>query len=347
MSEHLATVRARAPLRLGFAGGGTDLSPYCDEFGGAVINFTINRFAFAFVSLRRDRKIVFRAQDQRYEETFEDPSELENAKLPLHRGVYQRMVRQFNGGDDLGVTITTAVEAPPGSGLGSSSALVVAMVDAFRALLDLPLGQYDVAHLAFEIERVDLGFSGGKQDQYASAFGGTNFMEFLANNRVIVNPLRLSTRVRNELESSIVTCFSGKSRDSATIIDAQRGSMLKHSAQTTDAWHRLKQDAIEMKGAVLHGDIQEVAEILDRSWVSKKQTAISVTNEHLDSLYALAKGNGALAGKVSGAGGGGFMMFIVRPEDRFHLVEALSGAGALAASVVFTDDGCQSWKTHG
>jgi D-glycero-alpha-D-manno-heptose-7-phosphate kinase len=346
MSEHLATVRARAPLRLGFAGGGTDLSPYCDEFGGAVINFTINRFAFAFVSLRRDRQIVFRARDQHYEERFDSADELASARLALHRGVYERIVRQFNGGEPLGVTITTAVEAPPGSGLGSSSALVVAMVDAFRTLLDLPLGQYDVAHLAFEIERVDLGFSGGKQDQYASAFGGTNFMEFLANSRVIVNPLRLSSRARYELETSIVTCFSGQSRDSARIIEEQRSSILSHSAQTIEALHRLKQDAVEMKGAVLHGDIAQVGDILDRSWRSKKQTAHSVTNEHLDSLYALAKGNGAIAGKVSGAGGGGFMMFIVRPEDRFQLIEALSAAGGSAASVVFADDGCQSWKVH-
>jgi D-glycero-alpha-D-manno-heptose-7-phosphate kinase len=346
MSEHSTTVRARAPLRLGFAGGGTDLSPYCDEFGGAVINFTINRFAYAFISPRTDGRIVFRSRDQRHEESFES-GEVGAAALALHRGVYERIVRHFQNGEPLSVTVTTAVEAPPGSGLGSSSALVVAMVDAFRALLDLPLGQYDVAQLAFEIERVDLGFSGGKQDQYASAFGGANFMEFLAGNRVIVNPLRLPSRVRNELECSLVTCFSGQSRDSASIIAQQQTAMLSHENGALDALHRLRQDAVDMKGAVLQGDLGEVASILDRSWASKKATASSVSNARLDELYDLARRNGAIAGKVSGAGGGGFMMFLTDPDDRLRLIEALSATGAAASSVVFTDTGCETWRANG
>lgn len=344
MKDRVELVRARAPLRLGFAGGGTDLSPYCDEFGGAILNFTINRFAYAFVSERDDGRILFRSKDQGVEESFSHADEVAGAKLALHRGVYQRMMRQYAQGKPLSLTITTAVEAPPGSGLGSSSALVVAMVDAFRAYLDLPLGQYDVARLAFEIERVDLGFSGGKQDQYASAFGGANFMEFFGDGRVIVNPLRLPVRIRNELEASLVTCFSGRSRNSASIIDQQRSAMAHPATGALDALHRLKQDAIEMKGAVLQGDLAEVARILDRSWASKKATASAVSNAHLDELYEFALRSGARAGKVSGAGGGGFMMFVVEPEDRLQLVEALNGAGARASSVVFTEAGCEAWR---
>jgi D-glycero-alpha-D-manno-heptose-7-phosphate kinase len=337
-------VRARAPLRLGFAGGGTDLSPYCDEFGGAILNFTINRFAYAFLARRDDGRVVFRSRDQGIEEVFENADQVAGAKLALHRGVYQRMIRQFSQTEPLSVTVTTVVEAPSGSGLGSSSALVVAMVDAFRAYLDLPLGQYDVAHLAFEIERVDLGFAGGKQDQYASAFGGANFMEFFGDARVIVNPLRLPVRIRNELESSLVICFSGRSRDSAAIIDQQRIAMAHHATGALDALHRLKQDAIEIKGAVLQGDLAEVARILDRSWASKKATASAVSNAHLDDLYELARRNGARAGKVSGAGGGGFMMFVTAPEDRLTLVDALNATGSRASSVVFTDLGCETWR---
>src|SRR6516164_91323 len=177
------TIRARAPLRLGLAGGGTDLSPYCDEFGGAVLNSTIDRFAYAFISPRNDGKVVFRAKDLGREEVIEVAAKLPHATLLLHRGVYERLVRDHNSGQAIAATITTTVDAPLGSGLGSSSALVVALVDAFRALFGAPLGQYDVAHLAFEIERLDLGLAGGKQDQYASAFGGTNFIEFLAKDR--------------------------------------------------------------------------------------------------------------------------------------------------------------------
>ena len=236
------------------------------------------------------------------------------------------------------------MDAPAGSGLGSSSALVVALVDAFRAFLGLPLGQYDVAHLAFEIERIDLGFSGGKQDQYAAAFGGANYIEFLPNDRVIVNPLRVPSSIRNELESSLVICFSGRSRDSATIIDQQTSAMVNHTGGALDALHQLKQDAMEMKRALLQGHITEMARILDHSWTSKKATASAVSNAKLDELYDLARRSGAIAGKVSGAGGGGFMMFMSTPEDRLHLIGQLNAAGARASPVKFTERGCEAWQ---
>jgi D-glycero-alpha-D-manno-heptose-7-phosphate kinase len=340
------TVRARAPLRLGLAGGGTDLSPYCDEFGGAVLNTTIDRFAYAFISPRDDGRIVFRAKDLGREEVLESAVELARARLLLHRGVYERMVREHNHGRPIAATITTTVDAPLGSGLGSSSALVVALVDAFRALFGAPLGQYDVAHLAFEIERLDLGLAGGKQDQYAAAFGGTNFIEFLANDRVIVNPLRVSDGARNEFESSLVICFSGRSRDATEIIEQQTAGMVDHSARAIAAMDRLKADAIEMKNALLAGDIREMARILDDSWSAKKMTAPGISTDRIDQLYELARVNGALAGKVSGAGGGGFIMFVVHPEDRLGLLDALNAAGGRASPAKFTERGCETWQVR-
>jgi len=227
------TIRARAPSRLGLAGGGTDLSPYCDQFGGAVLNTTIDRFAYAFITPRDDGKVVFRAKDLGREEVLEAAPRLPQASLQLHRGVYERMVRDHNGGRAVSATITTTVDAPMGSGLGSSSALVVALVDAFRVLFGAPLGQYDVAHLAFEIERLDLGLAGGKQDQYAAAFGGTNFIGFLAKDRVIVNPLRVSDSARNEFESSLVICSSGRSRDVTVIFEQQTAGIVDQSARNS------------------------------------------------------------------------------------------------------------------
>src|SRR6516225_10647146 len=241
-----ATIRARAPLRLGLAGGGTDLSPYCDQFGGAVLNTTIDRFAYAFISPRDDGKEVFRAKDLDREEMLAAAPRLPQASLLLHRGVYERMVRDHNSGEAIPATITTTVDAPMGSGLGSSSALVVALVDAFRAFLGVPLGQYELARLAFEIERLDLGLPGGRQDQYSAAFGGTNFIEFLGPDRVIVNPLRISDNIKNELESSLVVCFSGGSRDATTIIAQQTAGVTDHSRSTITAMDRLKADAIAM-----------------------------------------------------------------------------------------------------
>ncbi len=336
--------RARAPLRLGFAGGGTDLSPYCEKYGGAVLNFTVDRFAYAFLAPRNDGRVVFRAQDIRVEEDFDCSGDFAGSRLDLHRTVYQRMMRDFGVREFPALTITTAVDAPAGSGLGSSSALVVALVDAFRAYLGLPLGQYDVAHLAYEIERIDLGLAGGKQDQYAAAFGGANFIEFLSGDRVVVNPLRIPVHILNELESSLVVCFSGVSRDSSTIISQQTNAMVQQSPDAINALHQLKQDALDMKSALLKGNIPEMARVLDRSWSSKKATAAAVSNEKLENLYALARQNGATAGKVSGAGGGGFMMFMTAPEDRLQLVQALSATGGLATPVKFTSLGCEAWQ---
>ncbi len=338
-----AKTRARAPLRLGLAGGGTDLSPYCDTFGGAILNMTIDRYAFASIIPRTDGKVVFEADDIGVSESFEADEPL-HAELILHCGVYRRMIAEFNGGKPLPVTVKTTVDAPAGSGLGSSSSLVVALVDGFRDILGAPLGKYDVAHLAFEIERQDLGLSGGRQDQYAAAFGGVNFIEFLQADRVIVNPLRVSTPVYNELESSLVMCFSGRSRQSAAIIDQQTAGIRALDEATLAAMHTLKSDAMAMKQALLLGDIDLMAEILNASWRAKKATAKAVSNSMLDNLFDIAMAAGALAGKVSGAGGGGFMFFLVHPENRYRLIEALNAAGGVASPVKLTGSGSETWR---
>lgn len=336
--------RARAPLRLGLAGGGTDLSPYCDQFGGAVLNVTLDRYAFASLLPRDDGQIVFESDDTGVGESFTLDASLASASLILHRGVYERMIRDFNGGQRLALTIRTTVDAPAGSGLGSSSALVVALVHGMRAILGAPLGDYDIAHLAYEIERIDLGLSGGRQDQYAAAFGGINYIEFLAGDRVIVNPLRVRDAIHNELESSIVLCFSGRSRSSAAIIDRQTTGLTGNSVRTLEAMHQLKADAAEMKRALLLGNIDRMAQILDTSWQAKQRTADGVSTDRIHELVELAKENGALAGKVSGAGGGGFMFFLVHPEHRYRLLEVLGRAGASSSPVKFTYQGCETWQ---
>jgi len=338
--------RARAPLRLGIAGGGTDLSPYCDDFGGAVLNVTIDRHAFAFLSARDDGMVNFCALDIEQNETFTpDQALTQKAKLVLHQGVYRRIVRDFLNGQPIPLTIQSTVDAPAGSGLGSSSALVVALVEAFRSYLDLPLGQYEVAHLAWDIERNDLGLAGGRQDQYAAAFGGANYIEFLAGDRVIVNPLRLATGAQEEIEASLAICFTGQSRASHDIIVQQTAAMNNGGASSVaiEAMHQLKHDAMEMKGAFLRGDVHAMASVLARSWEAKKRTASGISNPLIEHLYDVAIANGALAGKVSGAGGGGFMMFLVPPEHRRRLVVALDAQGGHADVVALTHTGATSW----
>jgi D-glycero-alpha-D-manno-heptose-7-phosphate kinase len=341
-------IRSRAPLRLGLAGGGTDVSPYSDEYGGLVLNATVDRYAFATIEPSHDWKIRFVASDLEKEEVFPlDIDALESAELKLHAGVYRRILRQFLGGRPLPVTVHTTVDAPAGSGLGSSSALVVALVEAFRAVLDIPLGPYDIAHLSHEIERVDLGLAGGKQDQYSATFGGINFIEFLKEERVIVNPLRVSRGIANELEASLVCCFSGVSRNSDAIIRQQQDGMNIGSAKTLDNMHQLKADAVEMKDALLRGNIPEMAKVLNKSWEAKKQTAAGVSNDEIDHLFASGRAAGAWGGKVSGAGGGGFLMFLVPPERRANIISALNRAGGAASGVEFKSSGVESWTIPG
>jgi D-glycero-alpha-D-manno-heptose-7-phosphate kinase len=339
------TVRARVPLRLGLAGGGTDLAPYCDLFGGAVLNITIDRYAYAFIEPSPDGQVHFIAPDIDADESFPpDLAAFAEARLQLHAAVARRMCGEFASGQMPAVCITSFVDAPPGSGLGSSSALVVALVEAFATLFGLPLGPYDVAHLAYQIERVDLGLAGGRQDQYAATFGGINFIEFYADNRVIVNPLRVAQAIRNELETAMVICFSGVSRRSEQIIAEQQRGMHDTDGGNLEDLHQLKSDALEMKQALLRGEIAQMADVLGRSWQAKKRTAAGVSTGRIDELFERALASGATAGKVSGAGGGGFMMFMAPPSRRFAVIRALNEAGAQAGGVHFTNDGAESWR---
>ncbi|WP_304171050.1 dehydrogenase [Phenylobacterium aquaticum] len=340
----LFDVRSRAPLRLGLAGGGTDLSPYCDQFGGAVLNATIDRFAFAHVTRNPEGRIAFRASDIGGEESYASFDEVGlEGGLILHKAVYRHVVETYLDGRAPPLIVSTTIDAPAGSGLGSSSALVVALIEAFRVALDLPLGPYEVARLAFDIERVKLGLAGGRQDQYAATFGGFNYIEFLPGERTLVNPLRAPRAHLNEFESSLVICFSGQSRRSDTIIQEQIDGLVAMNPETVENMHRLKEDAALMKDAILRGRTREVAEILLRSWAAKKRTAKGIATDTVDRLFELAMAHGAWGGKVSGAGGGGFLMFCTDPENRFRLIQTLNAAGGQASSVKLTFDGAEAW----
>lgn len=336
--------RARAPLRLGLAGGGTDVSPYSDMHGGCVLNATIDLYAQAIIAPREDGKTCFRATDLR-EEVLLDPDveDGDAGLLRLHRGIHKRIVQQFNAGRPLPCTLTTFADAPAGSGLGTSSTMVVAILQAYAEWLNLGLGEYELARLAFEIEREDLGLSGGKQDQYAAAFGGFNFIEFGSEGRVLVNPLRIKDWVINELEASTVLYYTGQSRESAAIIQKQIDNTHSANARSIAAMHALKQDAIAMKEAILRGDLPAFADILGRSWAAKKQMAQGISNAMIDSVYDQALTAGAVSGKISGAGGGGFMIFFVPPEHRMRLIDCLNQLDGRVMNFHFTPVGAQSW----
>ena len=337
-------VRARAPLRLGLAGGGTDVSPYSDLYGGAVLNATINLYAYATIEPRNDGKIILNAVDRNIKLEYEAQEELPiDGQLDLLKGVYNRIVKDFVK-KPLSFELTTYVDAPPGSGLGSSSTLVVAVIGAFVEWLQIPLGEYEIAHLAYEIERIDLGFAGGKQDQYAATFGGFNFMEFYANDRVIVNPLRIKPEVINELQFNLLLYYTGTSRLSSKIIEAQIEGVKAKKEKPIEAMHKLKEQAIMMKEAILKGKLDEIGEILDYGWQYKKQMAEGITNPVIDEIYETAKKAGATGGKISGAGGGGFMMLYCPKNTRYKVIEALQKFGGEFRRFQFTKYGLESWR---
>lgn len=338
-------VRARAPLRLGLAGGGTDVSPFCDLHGGYVMNATIDKFAYATVDDSPGGTVELTALDAGAHAVMH-PKEVMVGKagLQLATGAYLRISRDFLQGTRPPVRIRTYSDAPPGSGLGSSSTMVVALVTALSEYFSLALGEYDIARLAFQIERVDLALSGGKQDQYAAAFGGFNFMEFHRDDRVIVNPLRMRDSLVAELEASILLYFTGVSRESANIIDEQSRNAAAGRADPVEAMHALKQEAVQMKEALLRGDMAALARTLQAGWEAKKRMAESITNPAIDAVERTAAENGALATKVSGAGGGGFMMFVCDPCDRIRLQRSLSTHGGSVLDFHFNQSGAFAWK---
>jgi D-glycero-alpha-D-manno-heptose-7-phosphate kinase len=340
-------IRARAPLRLGLAGGGTDLSPFCDLYGGCVLNATIDLYAYAHIDTSDNGTVGFAAPDIGAEicAPVAAAYEIDTPQLALHQAVYTRVVNEFCQGRPLPMRMTTFCEAPPGSGLGSSSTLVVAMLRAFTEWLHLPLGDYDIAHLAFQVERRDVGLNGGRQDQYATTFGGFNFMEFYADDRVIVNPLRIKNWIISEFEASLVLFYTGTSRYSAQIIDEQTRNIESGSARSIQAMVALKEDAVKMKEAILKGDFAVLASCLNRSWHAKKQTADSVSNPQIERIFERAMASGALAGKVSGAGGGGFIMFLVDPARRMDVIRALGAKGdGRVLACHFTKRGTEAWR---
>jgi len=253
-------------------------------------------------------------------------------------------VTQFNAGRPLPCRIVTFCDAPPGSGLGTSSTMVVSLVKAFVEWLNLPLGEYEVAHLAFEIERLDAKLGGGRQDQYAATFGGVNFMEFHSGDRVIVNPLRIKNWIISELETSLVLFDSGVSRSSARIIQQQTDNLTRHSGATLEAMHELKQDAFHLKECLLKGDFDRFAVCMRKSWDAKKRLADNVSTGQIDAVVEAALAAGARAGKISGAGGGGFVTLLVAPERRMDVIRALARHDGRVMTCHFTRHGTEGWK---
>jgi D-glycero-alpha-D-manno-heptose-7-phosphate kinase len=334
-------IRARAPLRISFAGGGTDVPPFVDERGGLVLNATINRYAYATIVPRDNGEVLLRSLDYGDEVAYhvDDQPPSSDYQMGLARGVIRRL-----GVDRqrLGFELFTHADCPPGSGLGASSTMVVALIGAFERWLRLGLTRYEIAQLALEIERNDLGIHGGRQDQYCAAFGGFNFMEF-SSAESLINPLRIPPEWVSELEYSIVLAYTGTSRASSDIIADQSRNFVEGRADPIEAMEATREGASEMKRLLLKGEFRAFGEALHEAWTVKKRMSGQISNTRIDAIYDAARQAGALGGKISGAGGGGFMFFFTEFDKRHRVIEALEGIGAEVVHFGFTDVGLQTW----
>lgn len=331
-------------MRIGLAGGGTDVSPYSELFGGVVLNSTINLYAHASIELIKEPKVIFEAKDRGEIEVIDWQDQIPVTDLfPLHKGVHNRLVK-----DGLlekrGYRICTFVDAPAGSGLGTSSTLMVAILGVFQELLGIQTSEYYTAQLAHEIERGDLQMAGGKQDQYAATFGGFNFMEFHRDQKVIVNPLRIRNKYRFEIAHNLALFYTQSCRESAAIIKRQQDKVSSKCEDVIEATHRLKEQAVLMKEALLCGEIDRLGDYLHCGWQNKKEMATGISNKHIDSIYDCAMTHGSTGGKISGAGGGGFILFYAPRNNRHNLVRALSDIGVIHQPYQFTNKGLTTWK---
>jgi len=324
-------------VRLDLAGGWTDVPPFSKEVGGAVVNVAVNLYTYASLAPRPDER--FRIASADYDISLEIASFDELAydgRLDLIKAALRHLgIRQ-------GLNIFVRSEAPPGSGMGSSASAGVALIGLLDAFRGQKRDLSEIAELAHLLETEELGIAGGKQDQYAAAYGGLNFLEF-EDPVVRVRPLHPSDGVLNELEKHLVLCYTGRSRVSGDIISTVMEAYRRGEPGTVRALHRLKAIAVEMRDALLAGDLEAFGALLRENWENQKALHPSVTNPQIERLFAIALAEGAVGGKALGAGGGGCLLFYCR-SDREHLVrQALAEAGAQPLSFHFDFKGLQVW----
>jgi D-glycero-alpha-D-manno-heptose-7-phosphate kinase len=335
-----AYFRARAPLRLSFCGGGTDVSPYPEEHGGLVLAATINQYAYASLRPRRDSRVTLASLDYDMSVKYDHPRGVAfDGQLDLLKAAFRALrVRR-------GLDLWVHSDAPPGSGLGSSSTMMVALIGVLSAWLRRPLTNDETAELAYRVERVDLKLAGGRQDQYSAAFGGFNFIEFHAEGSV-VNPLRVRPDVVRELEYRLLLCYLGQTRQSARIIERQTENYVSGRARTVAALHDLKRRTVDMKKALLLGDVDAMGELLHQAWESKKRLESGISTPRVDELYRLARKEGAIGGKMPGAGGGGYFLLLTRFDRKHRVAAALERHGAQAVRFQFEPEGLTTWSSR-
>ncbi|MBR72847.1 MAG: dehydrogenase [Rhodospirillaceae bacterium] len=348
--ENIATypniVRSRAPLRIGLAGGGSDIAPYQRVFGGYVINATIDMYAYCVIRKLTDNNLVFSANDLGEEERLELDACLSYRKsdsLALIKSVYSKVISEYNNNVRVPIHLTTHCDVLPGSGLGSSSTIVVSVIKALSTYLGIQISTKEMAELAYQIERVDCSLPGGMQDQYSASYGGLNEMTFYENGTVSVDGLEIPQTILDELETSLILFYTGTSRESGHIISDQVSGFESGSDVVLNGIHGIKEEAKKMRRHLLDGNLKGISDSLNAGWRNKKLTAKTITNNHIDRMMSVALESGALGGKISGAGGGGFLLLLVDAAQRPTVIDKMRNLGGDIRNCHFTFRGAHSW----
>ncbi|WP_082220901.1 GHMP family kinase ATP-binding protein [Luteipulveratus halotolerans] len=340
-------LRARAPLRISFAGGGTDVAPFPQREGGAVLSATISSYCYSTLRPRTDGRITVQSLDFGTSIGFGVDDDVEyDGQLDLPKAAIAR-IREIDGALPVtGFDLFLHTNAPPGSGLGSSSAVMVSVIGLVAQHCGLDLGPYDVAELAYRLEREDLGIPGGSQDQYAAAFGGFNYIEFLKD-QVVVNPLRVRDATVHELEHNMLLAFTGRTRVSDHIIEDQVSRYETGNADALEGLRAQKELAEQMKVALVRGEVDSLGRLLGQAWAQKRKMSSRITTPLIDDAISRALNLGALGGKVTGAGGGGHLIFVCEFERRHVVAEELIRMGLAVSEFTFSKEGVVTWRAQG
>jgi len=328
----------RSPVRISFGGGGTDLPAYYEEFGGAVLSAAINKYFYTVLGTRSDGRVQVISSDLRVFETWHDI-----AGMTVEGSALEIPLAVLKGLDcDISVDLFLASEIPPGTGLGSSASVCVNIIKTLTTYMNRPLSKYELAEKAFHLARHVLAKHVGKQDEYAAAFGGLNFISFHRDGGTLVEALEVESAVLQELQSNLMLFFTGSSHDSWNILQEQERSTRTHSGSTLGALHEVKELAIRMRQAIERGNLHEFGRLLHEGWQSKRRISNRISNSQIDYLYSLALDHGALGGKITGAGGGGFLLFYCERADQPAVREAMRNQGIPEMAFEFDMQGAQA-----
>lgn len=327
----------RSPVRISFGGGGTDLPAYYEQFGGAVLSVSINKYFYTILGARNDGRIQVISSDLRVFETWNDIANmpLKGSELEIPLAVLKEV------GCNISVDLFLASEIPPGTGLGSSASVCVNILKTLTNYLQKPLSKYDLADRAFRIARHMLGRHVGKQDEYAAAFGGLNYISFHQDGGTQVESLELDAVISRELHSKLMLFFTGSAHHSWTILREQENSTRSRAGSTVEALHEVKELGAQMRWALERGELRRFGELLHAGWIAKQRVSNKISTPRIDLLYGLAREHGAVGGKITGAGGGGFLLLYCEAEHRQAVRDALIKEGVQEMAFEFDMQGAQ------